>query len=87
MKTATSASQFRAALVAAYASLFASNPEYAYSASETTPEALAGRMLEAVSRGTANTTGPGFRMACKACVIPHTRKAINAFLGVEASRA
>lgn len=76
--------QFHAALVVAYKELFETNPEYAYSASKTTPEELAARMMEAVLRGSANTTGPGFRMACKACGIAHTGKAIDAFLGIEA---
>jgi hypothetical protein len=76
--------QFRAALVAAYARLFAESAEYAYSASKTTPEALADRMLAATLVGTANTTGPGFRMACKACGVPHTGKAIDAFMGIAA---
>ena len=75
---------FRAALIAAYAELFKTSPEYAYSASKTTPEGLADRMIEAVLRGSANITGPGFRMACKACGINHTGKAIDAFLGIEA---
>jgi hypothetical protein len=76
--------QFQAALTAAYASLFASDPAYAYSASKTTPEAMAAKMMAATLAGSASVTGPGFRMACKACGIPHTAKAIDAFLGVAA---
>jgi hypothetical protein len=76
--------QFQAALTAAYASLFASDPAYAYSASKTTPEAMAAKMMAATLAGSASVTGPGFRMACKACGIPHTAKAIDAFLGIAA---
>jgi hypothetical protein len=81
MKTPAHA-QFHAALVTAYASLFATSADYAHSASKTTPEALADRMLAATLAGSANVAGPGFRMACKACGIPHTGKAIDAFLGI-----
>lgn len=73
-------SQFRAALVAAYAHLFATDPAYAHSASKQTPEGLADIMTAAAIRGTANTTGPGFRMACKTCGIKHTGRSIAAFL-------
>jgi hypothetical protein len=76
--------QFRDALATAYRSLFASDPNYTHSAATITPDALADKMFAAALAGTANTTGPGFRMACKACGIAHTGKAIDAFLGIAA---
>lgn len=76
--------KFHAALVAAYAELFSSDPRFAPAAANMTPAALADKMIAAAIAGTANTTGPGFRMACNACGIAHTRKAIDAFLGVAA---
>ncbi len=74
---------FKAALVAAYSELFKISADYAYSASKTTPEILADRMFAAVLNGSANVTGSGFRMACKACGINHTGKAIDTYLGIE----
>lgn len=73
--------KFHAALVAAYTDLFATNPEYAYSASKTTPEGLADRMLAAAVSGSINEDGEGVRRACVACGIPHTLKAIFELVG------
>jgi hypothetical protein len=75
--------QFRAALAAAYADLFANNAEYAYSASKTTPAQLADKMLAAAISGSINKDGEGVKRACKACGIPYTLKAIFAFVGYE----
>jgi len=47
------------------------------------PEAVphvADKMQVAIERGTFNHDGRGFRNACKALGIPHTRKAIVAFV-------
>ncbi len=73
-------SKFHAALVAAYTDLFSTSKDYAYSASKLTPEQLADRMLAASIAGTVNHSGEGMKRACKACGIPHTRKALLAFV-------
>lgn len=83
MKTAQQA-QFQEALAAAYANLFATDADYAFSAKSCTPESLAEKMTDAAMRGSANVTGRGFAAACRAVGIPHTGKAIDAFLGVAA---
>lgn len=71
---------FREALVVAYRDLFDSDPDFAWVRSRMTPEALADKMLDAMIFGTANHTGLGFRRACKAVGIKHTRAAIRAYL-------
>lgn len=71
---------FRNALSSAYSELFATDPEYAYSASKCTPEELADRMTKAAIAGTANFTGTGFRLACKAVGIRHTAGSVKAYL-------
>lgn len=71
---------FRAHLEAAYTDLFATDPEYAYVASRTTPAALAERMTASLEKGTANKDGEGIRRACRAVGIRHTYRAITAYL-------
>lgn len=70
----------RKELTAAYTELFKTDPAFAYSASKLTPAELAEKMTVATVRGSASNTGPGFRRACKALSIPHTAKAIDAFI-------
>jgi hypothetical protein len=53
---------------------------YAFPAEEV--PTVAARMVEAVRRGSYNHEGPAFKATCKALGIPHTRKAIEAFLTV-----
>jgi hypothetical protein len=72
--------KFAEALELAYIDLFANNPEYAYSAAITTPEALASKMASHLITGDANKDGEGIKRACKACSIQQTYKAISAFL-------
>jgi hypothetical protein len=72
--------KFTEALELAYIDLFANDPEYAYSAAITTPEALASKMASCLIIGDANKDGEGIRRACKACSIKQTYKAISAFL-------
>lgn len=76
----TNREKFRAALEEAYIYLFANDPEYAYSASRITPALLAEKMTNAMIDNTANHEGAGFRRACKAVGIKHTRTAIRAYL-------
>ena len=71
--------KFTDALTTAYRDLFATNPEYAYSAARTTPEALAVKMTNGLHTGAANKDGEGIKRACKTCGIPQTYKAIQAF--------
>ncbi len=72
---------FADALRNAYAELFATDADYAYSASKTTPEGLADRMVNAFITGSGSHTGKGVQMACKACEISHTAKAVFEFVG------
>lgn len=82
MKTANQIN-FLAALQITYADLFATDPAYAYSASKCTPEEMGEKMIAAAMAGSASVTGPGFRHACNAVGIAHTKGAIDSFLGVE----
>jgi len=76
----TNRERFIMALTAAYVELFANDPEYAYSASRCTPEGLAVKMTDSMIANTANHEGAGFRKACKAVGLKHTRTAIRAYL-------
>jgi hypothetical protein len=76
----TNAERFQDALMTAYRDLFANDPEYAYSAAHTTPEALAGKMTVGLAKGSANKDGAGVRRACKTVGIKHTYAAIRAYL-------
>lgn len=42
---------------------------------------VAGKMRDAIYNGSYNHDGRGFELACKTLGIPHTRKAIEAYLG------
>ncbi len=76
----TNTEQFQTALTDAYKDLFANDPEYAYSASRTTPEALAVKMTAGLATGAANKDGTGIKRACKAVGIKPTWAAIRAYL-------
>lgn len=80
MHTQSNLDKFTLALEYAYVDLFANDPEYAYSASRTTPKALASTMASYLMKGDANKEGEGIKRACKACGIKQTYKAISAFL-------
>lgn len=67
-------------LTIAYRDLFQTNPEYSYSASRTTPEALAAKMVAGLTQGTANKDGEGIKKACRQCGIKQTFKAIQEYL-------
>jgi hypothetical protein len=71
---------FTANLEQAYEHLFVNDPEYGYSASRTTPAALAQKMTIGLARGEANKDGKGIKRACKALGIAYTYKAISAYL-------
>ena len=73
--------QFYETLKAQYVDLFANSPEYAYSASRITPEALARKMTIGLDCGTANKDGEAIKRTCKALGIAHTYKAIRTYLG------
>lgn len=66
-----------------YETLFASDPDYAYAASRTTPLELARKMTLGLDCGTANKDGKAIKAACKHFGIPHRYKAIRAFLMAE----
>lgn len=75
----TNKQRFELALSTIYRELFATDPDYAYSASKTTPEALARKITDGLHTGSANKDGEGVKRACKVMGIPHTYKAIQAF--------
>lgn len=76
----TQREKFQIALTEAYTDLFANDPEYTYSASKTTPEALAAIMTAGLVTGAANKDGAGVKRACKVVGIAPTYKAIRAYL-------
>lgn len=82
MEKETNTAKFRAALVRAYSELFANSVDYAYSASKTTPEGLADKILAAFLKNGGNKDGKGVELACRECQIAHTYRAISEFLDV-----
>jgi len=76
----TNVERFEAALADAYRDLFTNDPEYAYAATRSTPEALAAKMTASLAAGTANKDGEGVKRACKALGVKQTYAAIRPFL-------
>lgn len=72
--------QFQSILTEQYKNLFATDPEYSYSASRITPEDLARKMTTGLASGTANKDGEGIKRTCKILKINYTYKAIREFL-------
>ncbi len=68
---------FTARLKAAYVDLFQNDPEYAYSAAHTTPEALAEKMTAGLTTGSANKDGKAIARVCRQLGIKHTYTAIR----------
>ncbi len=79
--------KFRDTLCAEYARLFQSNPDYAYSASKTTPEDLSRKMTLGLASGSASKDGEGIRNTCKALGIACTYKAIRAYFDLDYAKA
>lgn len=77
----TNRETFQAELTKQYADLFANDPSYAYSASKTTPDALAAKMTDGLVTGSANKDGAGIARTCKALGIKNTYAAIRLYLG------
>ena len=71
--------KFNQELASAYVKLF-EKPEYAFVAASKTPQELADKMTSAFIEGSASNDGDGIKMACKACGIKTTYKAINTYL-------
>ena len=71
--------KFYATLAEQYRALF-QTPEYAIAAARYTPEDLARKMTCGLAAGTANKDGEGIIKTCKALGIPHTYKAIRAYI-------
>lgn len=69
--------QFIAVYTQELAYRFANDPEYAYAASRTTPEALAIRMTNGLINGAASKDGPAIKAALKKCGIKPTYKALR----------
>lgn len=80
MHTQINLDRFYDRLKLEYEFLFANDPDYAYSASNTTPAELARKMTLALDRGGANKEGKAIQRTCKVLGIQHTYKAIRAFL-------
>ena len=68
-------------LASEYERLFATDPEYAYSAAHIAPRDLARKMTLGLDRGSANKDGQGIKNTCRKLEINHTYKAIRAYLG------
>lgn len=67
-------------LTTQYAYLFAYDPEYSYAKSIKTPHELAKKMTIELDCGSANKDGDGIKRTCHALRLPHTYKAIRAYL-------
>jgi len=76
----TNKDKFEQLLCENYRRLFNTDPDYSFSARHTTPENLAKKMTEGLDTGAANHDGAGIKATCKQLGIPHTRKAIRAFI-------
>lgn len=83
MPTQINLDRFYEVLTKHYAELFKNDPEYAYSASRTTPSELARKMTLGLDQGSANKDGDGIKRTCKELGIAHTYKAIRAFLSAQ----
>jgi len=82
-QTQSNREAFQAELTRQYADLFTNDPEYAFSATHTTPEALAQKMTAGLETGAANNDGEGIKRTCKHFKIAHTYKAIRAFFNAQ----
>ena len=71
---------FKNTLEQQYIELFANDADYSYSASHTTPNALAEKMTAGLLTGSANKDGKAIKKACQFYKIPYTYKAIKEFL-------
>lgn len=76
--------RFYEVLAEHYRDLFTSDADYTYAAQRTTPEDLARKMTLSLDAGTANKDGDGIKRTCKTLGIPHTYKAIRAYLSAHA---
>jgi hypothetical protein len=70
---------FARTLSGQYVELFQS-PGYAMAKARYTPDALAQKMTDGLADGTANKDGDGIIRTCKLLKLPHTYKAIRAYL-------
>lgn len=80
LETQINRDAFREHLADEYRELFLTDPEYAYSASITTPAELARKMTEALYNNSGNKAGKGIERTCKHFKIGHTYRSIRAFL-------
>lgn len=71
---------FTKVLTKQYKDLYATDPEYVYSATVITPELLANKMAKALRIDAANKDGKGIQRTCKELGIKNTYTAIRAFL-------
>lgn len=66
-----------------YTDLFVNDPDYAFAASRMSAQDLARKMTNSIAVGTANKDGEVIKRTCRHFGIPHTYKAIRAFLDAQ----
>lgn len=71
---------FEQTLAAEYETLFATDSDYAYSASKVSAKDLAAKMTHALLMGSGNKDGKGIQRTCKKLGINHSYKAIGKYL-------
>lgn len=76
----TNKQKFQEELEKQYEVLFATDKDYAYAASTSTPKELAEKMTGGLIRGSASKDGDGIKRTCKKLGIKHTYKGILEFL-------
>ena len=81
MYTESPVQEFTNRLETAYALLYKTDPEYAYSASRITAHDLAVKMVTALCKGSASKDGKGIKQVCTSLGLPFTYKAIQGYLG------
>jgi hypothetical protein len=77
--TISNLEKFRTELESQYVRLF-ETPEYEFSASRTTPKALADKMVYSLKVNGANKDGKGIKNTCKVLGIKNTYKGIFEYL-------
>ena len=76
----TSREIFLETLEREYTSCFEFDKDYAYVKTVTTPKALAEKMVHSLIQGTADKNGKSIKRTCTILGIPHSYKAISAYI-------
>jgi len=74
------ADEFRALLAVQYRKLFTNDPDYGYAAAHCTPQDLAEKMTDGLTRDVANKDGKAILAVCRMLGIKHTYDSIRKFL-------